>query len=83
MVFHKVLPVLESSLEAMKAQLVSAQAEAAASKSKHEESDKRITELEAQIVNGNSSEAAPLGAGPWEVVKFFCVLYYVTMCFVN
>ncbi len=81
--FHKVLPVLESSLEAMKAQLVSAQAEAAASKSKHEESDKRITELEAQIVNGNSSEAAPLGAGPWEVVKFFCVLYYVTMCFVN
>ncbi|CAM6049123.1 unnamed protein product [Sphagnum compactum] len=65
--FHKVLPVLESSLEAMKAQLVRAQAEAAASKSKHEESDKRITELEAQIVNGNSSEAAPLGGGPWEV----------------
>ncbi|CAK9226974.1 unnamed protein product [Sphagnum troendelagicum] len=65
--FHKVLPVLESSLEAMKAQLVRAQAEAAASKSKHEESDKRITELEAQIVNGNSSEAASLGGGPWEV----------------
>ncbi|KAH9563393.1 hypothetical protein CY35_05G123500 [Sphagnum magellanicum] len=65
--FHKVLPVLESSLEAMKAQLVKAQAEAAASKSQHEESDKRITELEVQIVNGNSSEAAPLGGGPWEV----------------
>ncbi|CAM6076598.1 unnamed protein product [Sphagnum tenellum] len=65
--FHKVLPVLESSLEAMKAQLVRAQAEAAASKSRHEECDKRMTELEAQIVNGNSSEAAPLGGGPWEV----------------
>ncbi|CAK9273781.1 unnamed protein product [Sphagnum jensenii] len=65
--FHKVLPVLESSLEAMKAQLVRAQAEAAASKSKHEECDKRMTELEAQIVNGNSSEATPLGGGPWEV----------------
>ncbi|CAM6026939.1 unnamed protein product [Sphagnum balticum] len=65
--FHKVLPVSESSLEAMKAQLVRAQAEAAASKSKQEESDKRITELEAQIVNGNSSEAAPSGGGPWEV----------------
>ncbi len=83
MAFHKVLPVSESLLEAMKAQLVRAQAESAASKSKHEESDKRITELEAQIVNGNSSEAAPLGGGPWEVVKSFCVLYYVTMCFVN
>jgi hypothetical protein len=67
----------------MKAQLVRAQAEAAASKSKHEERDNRITELEAQIVNGNFSEAAPLGGGPWEVVKSFCVLYYVTMCFVN
>jgi hypothetical protein len=67
----------------MKAQLVRAEAEAAASKSKHEESDKCITELEAQIVNGNSSEAAPLGGGPWEVVKSFCELYYVTMCFVN
>lgn len=77
------LPVLESSLEAMKAQLVKAQAEAAASKSKHEESDKRITELEVQIVNGNSSGAAPLGGGPWEVVKSFFALYYVTMCFVN
>jgi hypothetical protein len=67
----------------MKAQLVRAEAEAAALKSKHEESDKRITELEAQIVNGNSSEAAPLRGGPWEVVKSFCVLYCVTMCFVN
>ncbi len=34
-------------------------------------------------MNGNSSEAAPLGGGPWEVVKSFYVLYYVTMCFVN
>jgi hypothetical protein len=67
----------------MKAQLVKAQAEAAASKSQHEESDKRITELEVQIVNGNSSGAAPLGGGPWEVVKSFFALYYVTMCFVN
>jgi hypothetical protein len=73
--FHKVLPVSESSLEAMKAQLVRAQAEAAASKSKHEESDKCITEASRLWME------IPVRLPLWEEVhgKWWSLFMYYTM----